>query len=103
MRASFFLLGGLALLMLAACNGSKPKSLSQDSINELRRGMSYFQVWELLGSPTEDVTHGSERSCTWNNSGWVVVVDFTSDKVCDYAAVERQRHDGFSLAPPVLH
>ena len=90
MRSSFFLLMGLSLVLLAGC-GNRPRTVSQDSVNKLRQGMNFYQVQEILGSPTEDISHGSERSCTWNDPAWMVVVDFSNDKARTIAAIERQR------------
>ena len=90
MRRAIFVAVGFSLLVLAGC-GSRPRTVSQQSVQQLRQGMNFYQVQEILGSPTEDISHGSERSCTWNDPAWMVVVDFSNDKARTIAAIERQR------------
>lgn len=71
----------LLTLLLSACS-----KVTADNYNQLKGGMTYDEVQNVLGKPDtcDDVL--TARNCTWRNGDARVTVSFVGDKVLFYGA-----------------
>jgi hypothetical protein len=65
-----------ATLALAACS-----RLTVENYNQLRVGMKYDEVRELLGAPARCSDLMTVKSCTWGDDQRYVQVSFVADQV----------------------
>ncbi len=70
----------LLLLFLSACS----QDFQQD-FAKIQPGMSYSQVIEILGKPTQinniTIDGFSGTSATWHSKNAVIIIEFINDKV----------------------
>ncbi len=88
MKKLFFptILGVLALL-LAACGGGSPLTLTQANLDQIHEGMSASEVKSILGNPTDSKSEpiplvgGTKTTYTYSNEDSRVVIVLKNDTV----------------------
>lgn len=68
----------IVVLGLALSGCSK---VNQQNYERLKMGMTYTEVVELLGEPTECTSFLAARNCTWGKEPKVISVQLVADKV----------------------
>jgi hypothetical protein len=84
-------MGGLLLMTaMSGCRGADGRKANDDNYNQVKTGMTYDEVVNILGKPDEDHggggavdgIGGSGRVATWNMAnGRKISITFVNDKV----------------------
>ena len=71
----------ILVLLLAACS-----KLTLENYDRLKSGMSYQEVKEILGAPSQCSEVLGVKSCTWGDDQRFIKVNFVGDQVLLFSA-----------------
>ena len=80
-------LAAFAFVILSACGGGSPVTLTQDNLDKIHDDMSSAEVKSILGAPTESkseqipVVGGTKLTYVYSNDQSHVVIVLKNDKV----------------------
>ena len=75
------ILTGIFVLLLAACS-----KLTLENYDRLKGGMSYQEVKDILGAPSQCSEVLGVKTCTWGNDKRYIKVNFVGNQVLLFSA-----------------
>jgi hypothetical protein len=75
------ILAAIFVLLLAACS-----KLTLENYDRLKSGMSYQEVKDILGSPSQCSEVLGVKSCTWGDDKRYIKVNFVGNQVLLFSA-----------------
>lgn len=75
------ILAAIFVLLLAACS-----KLTLENYDRLKSGMSYQEVKDILGSPSQCSEVLGVKSCTWGDDKRYIKVNFFGNQVLLFSA-----------------